>query len=362
MKKRIINAIIAKKINEWLGSIKDESVRKSVEPDIVVSGGCIVSMLLNEEVNDFDIYLKTKASLKALCEYYCRVFNQNNKGRTTKIGTALHAWVLDGQDVEEWKQGAKELSSFAYGYDNWKWSEVQSYVPSEHDKEKTCTHRRLSNMLTNVTPDRIKVMVNSDGVAEDSDSLADKVEYGVAEYLDALGDGDSVKASITEPTSKDEKYKPVFLSTNAITLSGRIQIVCRFYGDPDEIHKNYDYIHATNYWTPNTKCVLNMGALEAILNKELKYVGSRYPICSLIRARKFIKRGWTVNAGQFVKMSFQISKLNLGDINVLEDQLVGVDSVYFLSFIKAMQEKMLEDPAFGISQEYLTTVIDRIFG
>jgi hypothetical protein len=108
--------------------------------------------------------------------------------------------------------------------------------------------------------------------------------------------------------------------------------------------------------------VLNQPALEAIMNKELSYVGSKYPICSLIRARKFIKRGWQINAGQFVKISFQISRLDLTNINVLEDQLVGVDSVYFLNFIKALKERHAADKDFTLSQEYLTTVIDKIFG
>jgi hypothetical protein len=359
MKKKTINAIVSKKINDWLSSIKDESLRHRLKPSIIVTGGCITSMLLNEDVNDFDIYIKDKEPLKALCEYYCKIFNEKNKGRSNRVEKELHAWVLDGQDVEEWKLGRKPLEMFAHGYPAWTYNEVQSYVPTKDDVNKHAYYR-VSNMLTNVTPERIKVMVNSDGVAEDSDSAADNAEYDINSYLDALGDGDSIKAEELE--AKKEKYSPVFLSTNAITLSNKVQIIVRFYGKPEEIHENYDFVHATNYWTFDTGCVLNQAALEAILNKELHYVGSKYPICSLIRARKFIKRGWQINAGQFVKISFQISELNLKDINVLEDQLVGVDSIYFLNFIRIMQEKSLLDKNFELSREYLTTVIDRIFG
>jgi hypothetical protein len=57
--------------------------------------------------------------------------------------------------------------------------------------------------------------------------------------------------------------------------------------------------------------VLRAEALESILTKELRYVGSRYPLCSVIRTRKFLARGWTINAGQYVKMCFQISQLDL---------------------------------------------------
>ena len=65
------------------------------------------------------------------------------------------------------------------------------------------------------------------------------------------------------------------------------------------------------------------------MNKELIYAGSLFPICSIIRTRKFIKRGWNINAGQFLKMSLQVSKLNLSQFHVLKDQLIGVDASYF---------------------------------
>ena len=120
------------------------------------------------------------------------------------------------------------------------------------------------------------------------------------------------------------KYRPVFMSTNAITLSGKIQIILRFYGDPDEIHKNYDYVHCTNYWeSKEGKLTLRQPALEALMARELRYVGSKNPICSMIRMRKFIRRGWQINAGQILKMVMQISELDLKDIRVLEDHLTG---------------------------------------
>lgn len=361
MKKKTINSIIRKKINNWLDSIDDKDLVAKIKDDIIVTGGCITSMLLNEEVNDFDVYFKTKETLKAISEYYCKKFNENNPDRGTKIGMKLHAWVLDGEDLEAWKNSKKRLSEFAFGYADKSYSEISEW---KYNKDLDVTNKpyvTLSGMLLNTPPERIKVMINSDGIAEDSDSIADQTEYSVDEYLKAVNDADEIPAEKVEEPEKS-KYRPIFLSTNAITLSNKIQIVVRFYGEPEKIHGNYDFVHATNYWTWQTGTVLKPEALEAIMNKELSYIGSKYPICSLVRTRKFIKRGWQINAGQYVKMAFQISKLNLSDIYVLEDQLVGVDSVYFLSFIKALKEKQLADSSFALDQQYLTTVIDKIFG
>lgn len=363
MKAKTINAVITKKINEWLDSLDDPVLVNKIKKDIIVTGGCITSMLLNEPVNDFDVYFKTKESLKLISQHYIRKFNENNQGKLTKLGKPLHAWILDGSDIDDWKNDIKRLSEFAFDYPDFKYEDIKGWVYNEEDENKKA-YMQVSGMVLNTPIDRIKIMVNSDGIAEDSDEVADKSEYDINTYLDALGDGDEMSSEeIEEKVDKTQnKYKPIFLSTNAITLSNKIQLVVRFYGEPDKIHENYDFVHATNYWTYGTGVVLNQRALESILNKELFYIGSKYPICSLVRTRKFIKRGWQINAGQYVKMSFQISKLDLENIYVLEDQLVGVDSIYFLNFINSLKQKYMKDKSFVLTQDYLTTVIDKIFG
>jgi hypothetical protein len=166
------------------------------------------------------------------------------------------------------------------------------------------------------------------------------------------------KALTTEDKEGEEKFRPVFLSTNAITLTGKVQLVLRFYGEPDEIHENYDFVHCTNYWSSwDDQLVLRTDALSSLLTKELRYIGSRYPVCSVIRLRKFIARQWTVNAGQILKMLMQINELDLTDPKVLEDQLTGVDSAYFIKVIEAVKEK---DPE-KINTAYLVEIIDRMF-
>ena len=94
-----------------------------------------------------------------------------------------------------------------------------------------------------------------------------------------------------------------------------------------------------------------------MLAKELRYVGSKYPICSVIRLRKFIKRGWTVNAGQILKMMMQISELDLKDHKVLQDQLTGVDAAYFCQLVSMVKEN---DPE-KVNSAYLVEIIDRMF-
>ena len=166
---------------------------------------------------------------------------------------------------------------------------------------------------------------------------------------------------LNEEKSKDElNYEPVFFSPNAISLSNDLQIVLRFWGDDVKIHETFDFIHATNYFTFEKGLVTNIEALESILTRTLKYQGSHYPVTSIIRAKKFIKRGFNISAGELLKIMFQISQLDLSNPDVLEEQLIGVDIAYFELLINALRNKKSSEN-FELSSKYFNELIDRIF-
>lgn len=312
MNRRIIGYQLANKINNWLESITDKELREFLADKVIVTGGCIMSMLTGEKVNDFDVYFTTKEATLRVAEYYVALFKKNHPKLTRDI------IVVDGDKV-------KEGQYVQYG----------------------------------LTKDRVAIIVKSDGVAGNDKDISDP--ENIAEDEETKDAAEKEKEKKTED-EEAKKYVPRYLTSNAITLSGRVQLVIRFYGDADKIHENFDYLHCTNYWTSADKTLhLKEKALEAILTKELIYVGSRYPLCSIIRMRKFIKRGWAINAGQILKMCYQLSELDLNNVGVLADQLVGVDTTYFSKLISDMQEKKAKDSEFEINYGYLVTLIDEAF-
>lgn len=313
MKAKTIKKVIRSKVDDWLSSIEDEAVRALAEKNTIVTGGCIASMLLKESVNDFDLYFANKETALAVAKYYVSRFKPKNKN-----GIEVPIFVDDSDD-------------------------------------------------------RVRVVVKSAGIASE-DGAEQPYEYfegspdesAGGDYVsEVLGDSGDIEEALedTEAMAGEvedgkPKYRPVFMSTNAITLSHRVQIVLRFYGSADQIHENYDYVHCTNYWTSkDDELTLRQPALESLLARELRYVGSKYPICSVIRLRKFIKRGWSINAGQILKMMLQISELDLKDHKVLQDQLTGVDAAYFVQLVSKVKEK---DPE-KVNSAYLVEIIDRMF-
>lgn len=213
---------------------------------------------------------------------------------------------------------------------------------------------RIGDIASFIEGDRVRIKVKSAGAAFGEE---DQAEY---EYLESCSPEEISKYFNNKKFIKQKDkptYKCHYMTANCISLDGDVQLVIRFIGDPESIHKTYDYIHATNYYSKKTGLVLKQEALESILAKELKYIGSLYPVCSLFRMRKFIQRGWTITAGEMFKIAYDISKLNLNDFRVLEDQLIGVDTAYFsevLSILSKNTDKQLD-------RTYLFELINRVF-
>ena len=193
---------------------------------------------------------------------------------------------------------------------------------------------------------RLKIHIQSSGIASVDDQV--QIEEDVETCCDKVSEPENVKP-----------YSPIFLSANAITLSNKIQLITRFHGDAAEIHKNFDFTHATCYYiAKDSKLVLSAEAMESILARTLVYSGSLYPIASIFRMKKFMNRGWKISAGTMLKIMWQINELDLTDFNILEEQLTGVDQSYMISLVSALQSVKPET----INSTYVSEIIDRIFG
>ena len=307
LKKRTIGLKIESKMKRWIETLPEE-LASLVKRDVIVTGGSIASMLLGEEVNDYDVYFKTKQTVIAVATHYLNRF-------------------IEAQQ-HKYEGGVK--------YD-----------------------MRLEELLDSQGRERVRIKVQSAGVAGEE-------QKEVYEYFESQPEehaGDYVEDAFdqqTGPTPKDSekpKYRPVFLSSNAITLSDNVQIIIRFYGDVDEIHKNFDFVHCMNYWTFSEGVVLRLDSLEALMSKTLVNLGSLYPVCSVFRARKFIERGWRINAGQYLKMILQTNELDLSKYTILEEQLTGVDAAYFSDLLAKARDK--NEPE-RVDKNYLVEIINRM--
>lgn len=319
MKASTIKLVLHKKVSEWLETIVDTKVRSLAAANTIVSGGAIASMLAGEKVNDYDIYFRDIQTTEAIARYYVDLFNAT----------------------------AGKLSTTAMRSCN---PEVK-VEPRENVK--------------GATEERVLIFMKSSGVAAEGQSeyryFESEVETASDEFMDTLKADpvETVEELVTIIKDKNNRYRPVFFSDNAITLSDKVQLVIRFYGSPAQIHENYDYAHSMCYFD-YAKSDLNLHpeALECILSKTLVYKGSLYPVASVFRIRKFLKRGWRISAGQMLKIMTQLSQIDLLDPKILKEQLIGVDQAYMYQLLRALESK---DASQRIDQTYLAKLVDEIF-
>lgn len=326
MVSKTMKAMLAKKVQDWIDSIPEgrEDVRRAIKENVFITGGAIVSMLQGEAPNDFDVYFRTMSAARIVGGYYVDMFNaRRTKGTKAELQEVV--WHKPSKESDWRREGWRSIDQMS-----------MEDLEGEH---------------------RLRVFIKSQGVAME-DGSAPREAKDLEEYADDV----DLLTKDTPDEDKQPRYRPIFLSSNAITLSNKIQIVLRFFGEPTEVHKNYDFVHCTCYWQSwDHHLELPARALEAIINKELYYIGSKYPLCSIVRARKFIKRGWNINAGQYLKMVLQLNEMDLTNPGVFEEQLTGVDSFYFNQAIAYLRKRVEEDPEFRPTVPYLVEIINNIF-
>lgn len=316
------------KIYDWANNVEDEEIKNLILTKTIVTGGAIVSLLQDEEPKDYDVYFTDIESLEKVAKYYINKFIDNavkSKDNTNQ-----------GSIEETLKNKLVVQKCF--------WDDKQYWhVITEDTKVPENAEIRL------------RIFIRSTGAI--SEEFSNDIEF--TDYIDDYKEEFAkLNDSLKEKKLKD-KYRPTFFTNNAITLSDKIQIVLRFYGNAEKLHESYDFVHTLSYYeTVTNKLEMPARTLEAIINKELYYIGSKYPLCSIIRARKFIKRGWNINAGQFVKMVLQLNEMNLTNLHVFEEQLIGVDSQYFNNVIALIKNKEKLDTQYLI--DLVNTVFDNM--
>lgn len=185
MQIKTIKKIITRKLENWLVTIEDVKLREEVRKNLLLSGGSITSLLQNIEVNDYDIYIQDMDVLIKLAKYYCP--------RIVLDGRLKDQYLLTQDNSERYLED--------YGF--------------KDDSELTVLYRTLKE-------DQVKLQIPSKGIKKTIQK-------------DAAGE--------------NLKYQVAFLSQNAISLTDDIQIVLRFNGSVEQIHKTFDFMHATNYFT-----------------------------------------------------------------------------------------------------------------
>lgn len=427
--------VIRRKVQAWLQTIEDKDLRAYLKDKIVVAGGSVASLLMGEEVNDFDIYFTTRDAAVRVAYYYVKRYAANPPMNKASIGCRMwvevvypHHVAADGtmrhttgdvvqvddegvmhlnsrdksKHMREFVEGPKCphpgeferecLGDFHYGRVRIVIKSVGVLNTETTAEDKEYSYQYFESLPPKSAGDYVK-QETGPAHASEEDKAADaalaateddedeEVDAALAAQLYDAAEGDVGRIDIansnlvelaedfakanTPPkqtgpgAAAKNKYRPVFMSGNAITLSDRVQLIIRFYGCPDTIISNFDFVHTTCYWTSaEGKITVNNAALQSMLSRKLKYCGSKYPLCTLMRTRKFVARGWTAPASVFTAAMHQCTKLDWDKVTTWEDQLIGMDAAYFTQIIGILREEKAKGKT--IDGTYVVELIDRM--
>ena len=252
---------------------------------LIISGGAIASLYLNEEVNDYDIYSRDENLIESVRDCVIKHINssQHTNFRYSKKLNKFYRCLNLEKDIDN----------------------------DEYENEEIEFYEVIS------VPEIIKRnMINRADIDDDEDDYNEDEIKGVIAGL------------LTKP------FEPLYITVNAISFTQGYQLITRFFGEPEEILSNFDFIPVKNYFDfERGKLILNDNALNSLLTKTLYYDGTKFPICSIFRMKKYLLKGWKISTTEIFKMCYQISELDLKDIEILKEQLIGVSTTFFLKFL-----------------------------
>lgn len=131
-------------------------------------------------------------------------------------------------------------------------------------------------------------------------------------------------------------YSPTLITENSVNLTNHIQLVLKFVGFPEEIVENFDWAHIKSYYSLSKGLILTNDIYKLLLEKQLIYTGSEYPLSTLLRLRKYLSKGWKIDTQNLVAIAMDIvfafrddtwvsDDIKLIDVEKMIEQLNGVD-------------------------------------
>jgi len=135
-------------------------------------------------------------------------------------------------------------------------------------------------------------------------------------------------------------------------------------GTPEEVMSKFDYTISMGAYDPyNDKFILEENFLYNLAERRLVFNdNTEFPISSLWRMKKFLNRGYKIDAKSVITLALSIHKLKIDDYTDLKKQLDGIDTL----LLKDITDKLIEDKKeakydFEEFIAYLEKAIDKIW-
>lgn len=173
-------------------------------------------------------------------------------------------------------------------------------------------------------------------------------------YFFSKDDAEEVRKYFTaqekNKSNKEQKYKVSLITDNAINLTDKVQLITKFTGSPKQVTNNFDWQHIKSYYIYNKGLTLTEDVYKLIVEKELIYTGSNYPLSSLLRLRKYLKKGWYVSTKTMVHIILEV-------VSAFQDQSISINNE---EQIELMEEFNYEHNSYKVNVETLVKQLNGV--
>jgi hypothetical protein len=202
-----------------------------------------------------------------------------------------------------------------------------------YEREKHLLHKRLDGIFENAIPDGFFIAGGA------LTSLFSSIQINDFDFFFFDGKGfDSIESYF-----KNERgIESSFVTASAISykINGeKVQLIRKIYGSEKQIIDKFDFTICQAAYNPTSKnLILGDDFLYDLARHRLTYLSGEYPIASLRRVNKFIKKGYIFPPIEAIKLALKINDLPIRTYKDLKEQLEGIDTL----FLKELTDKYIE--------------------
>lgn len=176
---------------------------------------------------------------------------------------------------------------------------------------------------------------------------------------------ESLDRAIGELANEDKELLTTESAVSLFVDGHRVQLVKAITGTPWQVLEKFDFTICQAAWD-GKQFYFAPDFMQHLSQRRIVYnINSEYPICSLYRARKFIKRGFHFSGIDAIKLGLRIQSLQINDCGELRRQLMGIDTLFLKELtdsLKGKEQKKYEFNDFLATLEPYLEKLDRIIG
>jgi hypothetical protein len=168
---------------------------------------------------------------------------------------------------------------------------------------------------------------------------------------------------------RDDKTIETDSALSIISEGHRVQLIKVLTGSPEQVIDSFDFTicQAAFQFKPNeTGFWFGKGFFPHLAQRRLVFnVSAEYPVCSLFRVAKYLKRGFHFSGIEAIKLGLRIQALEIEDYKELRRQLMGIDTLFLKDLtdsLKGQDEKKYELNEFLATMEVWLDKLNTLTG